>query len=525
MEHDPSYGRGSPLLGLSQRMPPRNAEAEQCLLGAILANNKALDRVVGFLKPEHFADAIHGRIYQACVRRVLAGSVADAVTLKNEFEHAGVLDEVGGTKYLAQLLSAMVGILNAGEYGQAIHDAWMRRQAIDIGETLVNNAFGADPELGAPALIAQATAELDGIRGMGGRERQVTELNDAMDTAIAEAEAAYRRGGPVGLSVGMPGVDAVLGGLENGTMNLLAGRPGMGKTALAIQWGVHAARALREEAQGKTGPGGGVVVVSLEMSAQALARRVLAASSGVSSTTMKRGGFSGEHAYQIVHARKYLNDLPLSIVDGSGLSVGMMRLEVRKQARKRPIRMLMVDHLHLLQAEERDRRSGATYAVGQVALGLLEICKEFDVPLVALAQLSRAVEGRDDHRPNNSDLRQAGDIEQNADTISFVYRPEYYLPKYPPDRNPGEAEEKWQARRSDWYKQRDVLAGVAELIVTKVRDGEGGVVPLRFHGPTTSFSEATPAFADEEDAQGRFACPNLLAIRRGRSKSKHAPGD
>lgn len=493
-----------PLLGLSQRLPPSNLAAEQCLLGAILANNKALDHVVGFLRPEHFADQIHGRIYQACVRRVLAGSVADAVTLKTEFEHAGILDEVGGTRYLAQLLSAMVGIINAGEYGRAIHDAWMRRQAIDIGETLVNNAFGADPELQAPAIIAQATAELDALRGNGSRERRAVELDDALDEAIAEAEAAHRRGGPVGLSTGMPSVDERLGGLENETLNILAGRPAMGKSAIGWQWAIHIGAQLRDEISMKTGEGGGVLGVSLEMRPAALGTRALAAASGLSSTILRSGGFTGDAAYRLLHARKILAGIPLTIIDGSGLNIPMLRMAVRQQTRKRKIRLLVLDHLHLIQPEDRDRRAGATYAVGQVALGLLEMCKEFGVPLLALAQLSRGTEGREDHRPNNSDLRQAGDIEQNADTISFVYRPEYYLPKYPPDQNSGESEEKYMARKNQWYKDRDAMAGKAELIVTKVRHGEGGVVPLLFDGPTTSFSEVPGGSDIPEDVANRF---------------------
>src|ERR1700744_2386941 len=223
----------SPLLGLSQRLPPSNMQAEQALLGALLANNKAYERVSEFLAPEHFADPIHGRIYQAIVRRVEAGQLADAVTLKAEFEHAGVLDEVGGTAYLAQLLSAMVGIINAGEYGRGNHDAWLRRQLIDIGETVVNNAFGADPELDGQQQIELTEHTLFQLATDGNTSGGFITFERALTDAIQGAERAFRRSGHVsGLSTGLRDLDSKTGGLHRSDLLILAGRPGMGKTAL-----------------------------------------------------------------------------------------------------------------------------------------------------------------------------------------------------------------------------------------------------------------------------------------------------
>ena len=253
----------SPLLGLSQRLPPANIQAEQALLGALLANNRAFERVADFLQPEHFADPVHGRIYQAIARRVDAGNLADAITLKAEFEHAGVLDEVGGVAYLGQLLSAMVGIINAGEYGRAIYDAWMRRQLIDIGETVVNNAFGAEPELDGRKQVEvaeQSLFDLTNDTSAGG----FVSFERALTNAIEGAERAFHRTGHVsGLTTGLRDLDAKTGGMHPSDLLILAGRPGMGKTALATKIAFGAARALLADARADRRrtetPGGGLL--------------------------------------------------------------------------------------------------------------------------------------------------------------------------------------------------------------------------------------------------------------------------
>ena len=238
----------APLASLGQRLPPSNLAAEQALLGALLANNKAYERVSEFLAPEHFADPVHGRIYQAISRRIEAGQLADAVTLKAEFEHSGVLDEVGGTAYLAQLLTAMVGIINAGDYGQTVHDAWLRRQLIDVGETLVNRAFGAEPELDGRDQMEAAEQQLFDLATKGGAEGGFVTFEKALTLAIESAERAFQRSGGVsGLSTGLRDLDAKTGGLHPSDLVILAGRPGMGKTALVTKVASGAARASLAE--------------------------------------------------------------------------------------------------------------------------------------------------------------------------------------------------------------------------------------------------------------------------------------
>ena len=276
---DGTGGAGGGLLGLSQRVPPQSPQAEQALLGALLANNKAYEQVSEFLAPEHFADPVHGRIFRAIQRRVEAGQLADVVTLRPEFEHSGDLDEVGGPAYLAQLLSAMIGIINAGEYGRLVHDCWLRRQLVDVGEEVVNRAFGAEAELNGKDQLEAAEQRLFDLSKDDGSGGGVITFERALADAVLAAERAFSTpGGVSGLPSGLRDLDAKTGGLHRSDLMILAGRPGMGKTALATKIAFGAARALVREAQAKgqnTLPKGVAALFSLEMSADQLATRLL----------------------------------------------------------------------------------------------------------------------------------------------------------------------------------------------------------------------------------------------------------
>lgn len=464
-----------PLHGLSQRLPPTNIQAEQALLGALLSTSRAFGPVDGVLLPTHFADPIHARIYEAIARRVRLGQIADVVTLKVEFENSGILDTVGGTAYLAQLLAAMVSTRAAPEYAGAVRDAWIRRQLIGAGEALVNRAFGDGTD--TEAVMAEALAEIEKLLVTGSTLRRGVTLNEAMDKALALADQAQALGGVVGLSTGMPSIDKVLGGLEPGTLNILAGRPGSGKSALGQQWALHAAR-----------KGVFIVEFSLEMSAAALGRRVLSSQSGVPIWRMRRGEH-GDYTSDLITARKVLHDLPLVIHDGGRMSAPEITTKCRIEARKRPIGLIMVDHLHLVKAEEATAKHGPTAAVTETVDTLLGVAKTFNCPVLLLSQLSRATESRDDHRPTTSDLRQSGAIEQNADTIAFVYRPEQYLSREDPPKGINESVEHYANACTQRADQRAKLAGVAEVPFEKVRDGDPATVKLRFHGPTASFRD------------------------------------
>ena len=463
---------GWPLLGVSQRRPPQNIEAEQALLGALLANNKALDRC-GTLLPEHFADPVHGRIFQRIAQRIGGGQIADAVSLKTDFEGAGILDELGGTRYLAQLLGATVAIINATEYAATVRDCWARRELIELGTAMVNSAFGNDPGQTAAQIAREAAVLIDQVGARDGIDRSVS-LDRAIDQAV---EAMDRAGALAGISSGFDCIDRRLRGLEPGLVYVIAGRPGMGKSAIAWQIAINCARV-----------GVGVLALSLEMSATQLGRRALATASRVSLGRLKAGGLDILQGEAVVQARKELLGLPLTIDDTAGQTPAQIAAKARAARRKHGLGLVLIDHLNLMRAEESDARHGGTWATERASATVLQMAKDCECPVLLLAQLNRGVEGREDKRPGLSDLRQAGAIEQDAYAVGFVYRPEYYL-SGEPERRAADTEAKHADRVTNWEADRERLRGQAELIWAKVRDGESGTDKLTFHGPTATFGE------------------------------------
>ncbi len=479
----------SPLLGLSQRLPPSNVQAEQALLGALLANNRAYERVSEFLSPEHFADSVHGRIFQAIARRIEAGQLADAVTLKADFENSGVLEEVGGTAYLAQLLTAMVGIINAGEYGRAIHDAWLRRQLIDIGETVVNNAFGAEAELDGPRQIEAAEHSLFQLATDGAAAGGFMTFDRALTQAIQGAERAFNRTGHVsGLTTGLRDLDAKMGGLHGSDLVVLAGRPGMGKTSLATAIAFGAAKALAAEARGG-GPKRSVGIFSLEMSAEQLATRLLSEESRVSSDRIRRGDISQRDFDRFVQVSRDIASLPIEIDDTPAITLSALRTRARRLKRTKGLALVVIDYLQLMRPAAGTRPESRVLEIGQLTQGLKAIAKELNVPVLALSQLSRAVESREDKRPQLADLRESGTIEQDADVVMFIYRDEYYLEQRMPKLAAFDNEEKFQAAMDEWHRQMERVHNQADLIIAKQRHGPTGTIQLFFEAEFTCFAD------------------------------------
>ena len=456
------------------RQPPANLEAEQAFLGAMLANNKGYHAVAPFLRPHHFADPLHSRIYAEAERRILAGRIADAVAMMQWYEADPARAEAG-PGYLPKLVGATVGITNAKEYARTIFDHWQRRAMVEAAEEMLAGAYGQD---GAPGeLVARSLAALESVFA-GEEERPAVALAEAMDAAMKAADEAARREGPAGVSTGFTSIDERIGGLEDGTLHVLGGRPSMGKSALGWQIAINVARG-----------GAGVLAVSLEMGAVELGRRALAAAAGVPIWLLKRGGMHQGDFERLVETRKELGALPLSIHDGAGLTAAQIDLKARTAKRKHGLGLILIDHLHIVRPEDRDVRQGATWAVGRLSGAMKAMAKQHRCPVLLLAQLNRQVEGRDDKRPGLADLRQTGDIEQDADSVSLLYRAEYYLHGEPEQRE-GEGAEKFERRIAEWHDRRARAAGKAELIVAKVRDGEPGTVPLLFRASTASFAEA-----------------------------------
>ncbi len=491
----------TPLLGLSQRLPPSNVQAEQALLGALLANNKAFERVAEFLAAEHFADPVHGRIFQAIQRRVDSGQLADAVTLRVEFEHTGVLDEVGGTAYLGQLLTAMVGIINAGEYGRAIHDAWLRRELIDIGEETVNNAFGADQELDGGKQVEAAEQRLFELADRGGQPGGFIVFHQALTMAIQGAERAFHRSGHVsGLSTGLRDLDQKMGGLHPSDLMIVAGRPGMGKTALATKIAFGAARALLAEARGDDPnrvPKGSVAFFSLEMSAEQLALRLLAEEARVSGDNIRRGQINQKDFDRFVQVSREIAGLPLHIDEMPGISVAALRTRCRRLKRTQGLSLVVVDYLQLMRPSAGTKPENRVLEISQFTQGLKAIAKELAVPVIALSQLSRAVESREDKRPQLSDLRESGTIEQDADCVMFVYRDEYYLQQRAPKQMGFDSDDKFHAASDKWQQDMERVHNRAEVLIEKNRHGPTGKIDLLFEGEFTRFADLDLIHSDD----------------------------
>jgi replicative DNA helicase len=477
----------------SYRAPPVNIEAEQALLGAILVNNAAYHRVSEFLRPEHFAEGVHGRIYEAICKLVERGQIANPVTLKGIFDQDNALTEIGGSAYLGRLAASVITVINAEDYGRTIYDLHLRRQLITVGEEVVNGAYKHDIELDATAQIEMAEKKLFDLAESGIATGGFQAFQLSLANAILQAEAAFKRDGKTaGVSSGFTDLDKVLGGLHPSDLLILAGRPSMGKTALATNIAFNAAKLYRRKQtqDGRILAEDGAVVgfFSLEMSAEQLAARVLAEESGVSGDRIRRGDVSHDDFDKFVQASQRLATVPLYIDDTPALSIAALRTRARRLKRQHGLDLIVVDYLQLLQGTGSARSSeNRVQEISEITRGLKAIAKELEVPVIALSQLSRAVEQREDKRPQLSDLRESGSIEQDADVVMFVFREEYYLGRAEPMRRPEESEEKFNDRYERWKSRLEEVHATAEVIISKQRHGPIGTIRLRFEGETTKF--------------------------------------
>ena len=474
------------------RTPPHNFEAEKALLGAILANNNAYDRVNDFLRPEHFADPIHGGIFGALARLIERNQIADPVTLRMFFEQDGSLADVGGPRYLAELAASMVSIINVGDYGRLIYDLHLKRQLIDLGEQVVNRAFSPEVEDAAEIQIAAAEERLYDLATTGEMERGFKPFTTAITEAVRMAEAAHKRDGRIaGVATGFRDLDEMLGGFHPSDLIILAGRPSMGKTALATNIAYNAAASYRTEidANGRTQVTGGAVVgfFSLEMSADQLAARVISEQANIPSDAMRRGRLSNAEFDRLAECATQLHQLPLYIDDTPAMSVSMLRTRARRLKREKGLGLVIVDYLQLMEGSS--RTENRVLEIGEITRGLKTLAKELNVPVLALSQLSRAVESREDKRPQLSDLRESGTIEQDSDVVSFIFRESYYLERGEPQPRGDETPDKFADRHERWQARIDETRHVAELLIGKQRHGPTGAIKLFFDGTFTRFGD------------------------------------
>ena len=466
------------------RQAPHNLEAEQALLGAILVNNEACDRVSGFLLPDHFHEAVHARIYDAASVLIRAGKLASPVTLKTFFERDETLAEIGGASYLARLAANATTIINAEEYGRTIYELAMRRRLIGIGTDVVNDSYDTPVDITSRELIERAEQNLYEIAETGKYGQGFQPFGIALTEAIDMAAAAYQRdGGLSGTATGLRDLDEKMGGLQKSDLVILAGRPAMGKTALATNIAYNVARSYRAEynPDGTTRvlDGGVVAFFSLEMSAEQLATRIISEQASIPSEKIRRGRITEEEFQRIVDVSRDLQSLPFYIDATGGLTIAQVAARARRLKRQRGLGLLVVDYLQLLAGSSRRASEGRVQEVSEITTGLKALAKELHVPILALSQLSRQVENRDDKRPQLADLRESGSIEQDADVVLFIYREEYYLSRKEPRPNTQEF--------FDWQTQMEKCEGIAEVIIGKQRHGPTGMVPLQFEATLTKF--------------------------------------
>ncbi len=471
------------------RTPPHNIEAEQALLGAILINNEACDRVSGFLKPEHFFEPLHARIFEASAALVRAGKLVTPVTLKSYFETDATLEEVGGPAYLAKLAAAATTVINTEEYGRTVYDLAVRRALIGIGEDLVNEAFDAGVDEPPEQQIERTEQALYDLAETSKYGSGFLNFGTALSHAIDMAAKAYERdGGLSGISCGLKDIDAMVGGLQPSDLIVLAGRPSMGKTALATNIAYHVARAYKSEhaADGTTlvTDGGVVGFFSLEMSAEQLATRIISEQAGIPSEKIRRGRIDEEMFHRLVQKSQELQGIPLYIDHTGGITVAQLAARARRLKRQRGLGLVVIDYLQLLSGSSRRAREGRVQEVSEITTKLKALAKELEVPILALSQLSRQVEQRDDKRPQLADLRESGSIEQDADVVMFIFREEYYAERRKPRENTPEFFE--------WQEEMNAITGLAEVIVGKQRHGPTGTIRLQFQADVTRFQSYMP---------------------------------
>ncbi|UOA27581.1 replicative DNA helicase [Pseudosulfitobacter sp. DSM 107133] len=477
-----SIQNAAPEVQAAETMP-HSIEAEQQLLGAILTNNDIYDRVASIIGPHHFYDPVHARIYDIASARIAKNNLASPVTLKAFMEDDEGLKELGGPAYLARLAGAAISAFAVRDYAQMIYDLAVRRDLIQLGRDISAKAAKVDVASEPREQIVEAEQQLYKLAEQGQTESGFQSFLKAVTDAVNVANAAYQReGGLSGVSTGLIDMDKKLGGLHRSDLLILAGRPSMGKTSLATNIAFNVAKAYKRGIlpDGSEGAidGGVVGFYSLEMSAEQLAARILSEASEVPSEQIRRGDMTEAEFRRFVDAAKSLEACPLYIDDTPALPISQLAARARRLKRTHGLDVLMVDYLQLVRGT--GKSENRVNEISEITMGLKAIAKELDIPVIALSQLSRQVESREDKRPQLSDLRESGSIEQDADVVMFVFREEYYKEREKPGDHDLEAMAKWQ-------EEMERLHGRAEVVIGKQRHGPIGTVELSFEGRFTRF--------------------------------------
>ncbi len=468
----------------NMRILPHNIEAEQSLLGAILLSNECFENISEFLLASHFATPINGKIYDAICTLINQGLTADPITLRAYFEKNDDLKNIDGGNYLIQLVNSVVSIISIEDYAKLIYDLYIRRKLISLGESIAQKALTFDLNIKAEDQVEIAEAMLYEISSSNHRSGLIS-FSGALSSTMVMLESAYKSDSSItGITTGFIDLDKWIGGLNRSDLVILAGRPSMGKTALATNIAYNAALAFAKKKDG----GGRIAFYSLEMSKEQLVTRILSQECHIPSERIRRGEIKEEDFVKLIDAQKRVSELPLFIDDTPALTVSAVRTRSRKLKRQYGLDLIVIDYLQLLQGNLDKKNENRVQEISEITRSLKALAKELDIPILALSQLSRAVETRDDKRPQLSDLRESGSIEQDADVVMFVYREEYYESRREPTNGTEE--------HVKWLDKLTKIHNLAEIILAKQRHGPVGTVRLFFDGKYTKFDNLSDSKKD-----------------------------
>ena len=464
------------LASTEENKLPSNIEAEQSLIGSVLVNNDIIDEISNIVNAGKFFDPIHRKIYEVIENLNNKGMIANPITLKNYFENDTGLSEVGGVDYLVKLTRFSSSIKQAIDYAKIIHEMYVKRELILISDGIEDQAKDEQTEKTGENIIEDAEKSLFDLAERGNFSQTFMKFNQAVDQTIEMATLAMKSDhGIIGVPTGLTDLDQKLGGLHKSDLIIIAGRPSMGKTALATNIAFYASKNMQENNEK-----GSVAFFSLEMSSEQLSTRILSEQARISSHEIRTGKASEDTLNRYIETSRNIYDLPLYIDETPAIAISTLSNRARRIKRLFGLKLIVVDYIQLMRTNS-NRMDGRVQEISEITQGLKALAKELNVPVVALSQLSRAVEQRDDKKPQLSDLRESGSIEQDADVVIFVYREQYYLERKKPKEGSIEFAE-WQSKMSD-------IHGGAELILGKHRHGSTGVVHVEFEGAFTKFKD------------------------------------
>ena len=454
---------------------PQNLEAEQTVLGSVLVSNEIYDEIPD-INEESFFNPVNKKIYKTINDLMSKGLLANPITLKNFFSNEDELSDIGGSEYLVKLTKFSTSKLQIKYYANLLHDLKIRRSLIDISRETLDEALNKNSEINAEQIIESAEKKLFDIAERGKFNKSYIEFKEALVETIAMASSAYKNEeGIVGVPTGLRDLDNMLGGLHKSDLVIIAGRPSMGKTALATNIAFNAAKRILEKQKKSS-----ITFFSLEMSSEQLSTRILSEQSRITSSNIRRGKINQDEFEKFIETSKNLENLPLFIDDTPAITISTLSNRARRIKRLHGLDLIIVDYIQLMKSGNY-RNEGRVQEVAEITQGLKAIAKELNVPVLALSQLSRAVEQRDDKKPQLSDLRESGSIEQDADVVGFVFREEYYLEKLEPRAG--------TAEHVEWQEKMSIIHGQAELIIGKQRHGPTGIVRLEFESAFTKFKD------------------------------------